>query len=320
ESYRRTILLYSSVPITTLLTIIVFILLQRFLWPAHGAATSRGTYIVLAFLGAAIWTVSFALRIPLYLLSTYVSKAMPISAPFISTSFQVFSEEILRLVAIILAQIHVQKHVTTEDRAFSYVWILALGWAAAEVAVSITQGYAQLALYRDVAHFDPDSAPADYSQYVWTMEEQPTLPVPGLPRYQLETEADRVFFNAFDQLLRARARVELEALYGTPVTKIPVFVSCLLRIDSILFSLALFLIISSSYLTYLSRPFANEHPIEAVQSTIPTFVVVFLVHTILGFGWTPDILPRVGLHAASYVSCIVALGAFFVGLAMWGAI
>lgn len=59
---------------------------------------------------------------------------------------------------------------------------------------------------------------------------------------------------------------------------------------------------------------------EALQGTIPTFLGVLAVHIILGFGWTSDILPRIGLHAASYVSCIFALGAFFIGLAMWGAI
>ena len=50
------------------------------------------------------------------------------------------------------------------------------------------------------------------------MEEQLTLTVLGLPRYPPETNADRLFFNAFDQLLRACARVELEALYGMPVS------------------------------------------------------------------------------------------------------
>jgi len=213
-----------------------------------------------------------------------------------------------------------KKDPTTTDPAFSEIWALALGWAAVEVAVSITQGYAQLELYSEIAHSENGLPPNDYSQYVWTMEEQPNLPVPGQPRYQPDTEADRVFFRAFDQLLRARARVELESLYGVPVPKIPVFVSCLLRIDSILLSLALFLIVSSSYLSYLSHPFVHGIHLEAIKGTIPTFITVFVLHTLLGFGWTPDVLPRVGLHVASYISCIVALGAFFVGLARWGAI
>ncbi|KAH9922217.1 uncharacterized protein B0H18DRAFT_1018575 [Fomitopsis serialis] len=37
-----------------------------------------------------------------------------------------------------------------EGPAFSRVWWIALGWALADVAVGVTQGYEQLALYREV--------------------------------------------------------------------------------------------------------------------------------------------------------------------------
>ncbi|EJF60154.1 hypothetical protein DICSQDRAFT_137732, partial [Dichomitus squalens LYAD-421 SS1] len=39
---------------------------------------------------------------------------------------------------------------TWRDGAFRTVWWTALGWAAAEAAASVAQGYAQLALYRNV--------------------------------------------------------------------------------------------------------------------------------------------------------------------------
>lgn len=217
DSYKRTIFLYSAVPITAFLAIFFFIVLHRYLWPSSTGSTTRGTYIMVAFLGASIWTVSFALRVPLYLLSTQLCRTIPSSIPFVSMFLQVLSEESLRLSSIILAQIHVRKHISTEDPAFSQVWTLALGWAAAEVVVSIAQGYAQLALYSDITTIDTEELQNEASPYVSTLEEQPLPPSPRLRRHPPETEADRVFFNAFDKLLRARARVELEALYGVSV-------------------------------------------------------------------------------------------------------
>jgi len=144
---------------------------------------------------------------------------------------QVVSEESLRLTSLILVQIRLQhEYATTADPAFSAIWALALGWAAVEVAVSITQGYAQIGLYSDIAYQEDGEHRNEFSQYVWAMEEQPTLPVSGVPRYQPDTEADHVFFKAFDKLLRARARVELEALYGIPVPVSFIANCCLFRL------------------------------------------------------------------------------------------
>ena len=137
-----------------------------------------------------------------------------------------------------------------------------------------------------------------------------------------------------DMLLRIRECTELEALYGIPVTvrntlfhctsslptpqthqDIPVFVSCLLRIDSITLSMALFLINSSSYLSNLFQSFlAENYLLRAIRATLPTFLVIVVLRAILSFSWTLNVLPRIGLHAASYISCMFALGAFFVGL------
>ncbi|KAF8504285.1 hypothetical protein BU17DRAFT_101364 [Hysterangium stoloniferum] len=314
--YRQKFQLYSVVPITATLTILFFTLLQRFLWPSQNTPYPVGSYVALAILGAAVWTVSFALRIPLYLLSTNICRRIPVSTPFVSAALQVFVEESLRLASLVLAQIHVKNCVTWGDSAFSLVWTLALGWAAAEVMVSVSQGYAQLSLYGDVV-VDKDFPSAQPIRTPHGLEGQAT---PAQILYQLENEADESFNEAFDQLLRARARVELEALYGIPVPQIPVFISCLLRIDSIMLSIALFLIISAAYLSSLSHPFDAEHPSQAIQDIIPIFVLVYVLHTILGFVWMPHILPRIGLHVASYISCIVALGMLFVGLARWDAI
>lgn len=110
---------------------------------------------------------------------------------------------------------------------------------------------------------------------------------------------------------------------------IPVFVSCLLRIDSIILVFALYLLVSSSYLSNLSpyAPFTNTvielgphlHVSQAVRDTLPTFFIIVALHTLLSFV-SAHLLRWIGIHSVSYLCCIVALGALFTGLGRWNAL
>ncbi|KAF8525698.1 hypothetical protein JB92DRAFT_2873924 [Gautieria morchelliformis] len=305
-SFRSLIRFYSFVPITAFSAILFFIALRSFLWPAPDADTDTfALHLGLAVLGAAAWTVSFALRVPVYLLSSLGCRTGSASTPFVAASFQVFIEECLRLASLILARLSIRSKLRPEDPAFSRVWTLALGWAAAEVAVSVYQGYGQLFLYSDITSFNS----LDPRRF------------PHLTDADLFYDTEDISIEEIDQILRIRARTELEALFGIPVPDIPVFVSCLLRIDSITLSVALFLIISSSYLPNLVQSLpAEKYFLQAIRATLPIFLVVFVLRTVLSFSWTVNVLPRMGLHAASYMSCMFALGAFFVGLGRWDAV
>ena len=158
-------------------------------------------HLSLASLGAGVWAVSFALRVPIYLLSSLVCNTMPTFTPIVSGSFQVFVEESLRLSSLVLVRLRIRdkSSLTPDDPTFSRVWTLALGWAAAEVAVSVYQGYGQLLLYRDVAW--------SYHRY---------LPYPS--EEQLPHNYDVTLDEEIDLVVRIRERAELEALYGVPVT------------------------------------------------------------------------------------------------------
>ncbi|KAH0833935.1 hypothetical protein J3R83DRAFT_11123 [Lanmaoa asiatica] len=148
----------------------------------------------------------------------------------------------------------------------------------------------------------------------------------------------------FDKLLAIKAREELEEVYGVaPIVclasptcyaciisdmyrqKIPVFVSCLQRFDSIILSVGLTLLVSSAYLrSPLSVPVADSriipYPIISHKPFIITFPIALFIHSSLSSLYTPMILPRIGIHTAAYVSVLVSLMCFFAGLAVWGAL
>jgi hypothetical protein len=94
-----------------------------------------------------------------------------------------------------------------------------------------------------------------------------------------------------------------------PSQNIPVFISCLQRVDAQILSLGLTLLVSIAYVS-------TDRPLE-IRALI--FGLVVLLHSLLTVVWA-ELLPRVGIHIVSYASLLVALGTFFGGLALWGAL
>lgn len=162
--------------------------------------------------------------------------------------------------------------------------------------------------------------------------------------YRSANALDLRIQHNFDKLLTIKAREELEEVYGVaPIVclvslmcyacivsdmqrqKIPVFVSCLQRFDSIILSVGLTLLVSSAYLrSPLSVPVTDSriisYPIISHKPLIVTFPIVLFIHSSLSSLYTPMILPRIGIHTAAYVSVLVSLMCFFAGLAVWGAL
>jgi hypothetical protein len=198
---------YSLVPITSIFTIIFCTLLQCFLWPANNPSPFA-SYIGLAILGAAAWTVSFALRVPIFLLSSLLCHTMRTLTPLVSASLQVFAEETLRLSSLILVHLRLGDNSTLApgDPAFSRVWAVALGWAAVEVAVSVYQGYGQLLVYKDLVFLE-DS--------LWSNHRR--SPDTNTTEDRFFHDPEHALDNEIDEVLRIRVRTELEALYGIPV-------------------------------------------------------------------------------------------------------
>lgn len=164
----------------------------------------------------------------------------------------------------------------------------------------------------------------------------------GNPAPQEETHilaSPRDLEAELSHLITRKHRAELEEVYGSPLPRIPIFLIALQRLDSILLSLGLTLLVSSAYLRalflpaigpdgagYLNGPsnprYKDDWEVDwrrVKDTTIPVFAVVVLVHFLLSILWI-EALPRVGVHTASYVGLLVSLTMFFAGLGYWGAL
>jgi len=225
------------------------------------------------------------------------------------------------------------------------------------VVFSIAQGYDQLALYRDVLDEESemeertlngnssDDEEEDFEsngrRYVSSiLKSGPNSPpIPSADnyrnrslsrgRYDVEGGVDTMSFldHEMAELLMIKQREELELVYGVPPPNIPVFISCLQRLDSLIITLGLTLTISSAYLSNLANhPLQSPSPTfppkadlsAALFATLPAFAILFAIHTSLELLWTS--LPKIGIHTFSYTALLVALGLFFVGLGSWGAL
>ncbi|KAG6374113.1 hypothetical protein JVT61DRAFT_4757 [Boletus reticuloceps] len=354
-SYKRLLTLYAFVPLSALITFAGLAISPALLWP-HSNLPSPYPPLFPSplpeiLLSSAMFALAHQLRVPLYTLSSLLLR--PDIASLLTTFSHVLLVNILRLASLALLRVrHSMGSLkpTWQDPSFCTVWWLSFN--IAEVLVSLAQGYQQIALYRDVMvpsgrerefleRLKDGTAPATPSQtngeptgWRGSPEQLPEDSHGDLRQLEDQTGEgsprnvnvlDRRIQHNFDKLLTIKAREELEEVYGVAPIKIPIFVSCLQRFDSIILSIGLTLLLSSAYLrSPLSVPVADSriipYPIISQKPFMVTFPIVLLIHTSLSSLYTPMILPRIGIHTAAYVSVLVSLMCFFAGLAVWGAL
>lgn len=208
------------------------------------------------------------------------------------------------------------------DAVFREVWFIGLGWAIAEVCAGIVQGYEQLFLYDDYDLDDLVDGTIEEpfgenfrSDCVGLGDERlqavtSCVGTDGLVTHDPRPEALGLDVErAVAHFARVKAREDLENIYGEPFVNIPVFVSLLQRVDSILLSLGLTLVMGFAYL--LSSADRHEHILRR------TFVVLLVIHAFLAVLHTPPVLSRISIHAAAYVACFIGLGLLFAGVGDW---
>ncbi|TFK92157.1 hypothetical protein K466DRAFT_481166 [Polyporus arcularius HHB13444] len=362
-SYKRAVALYGLVPLTTIVIFLLLANLPRLVWPTQPPEKptlprSFPSPLPELLLSAAFWSLTHQLRVPLYNLATTVCPRI-LDTIFFNALYVLLSQ-LVRLAALAALRVRhemVYPRPTWRDDAFRTVWWLALGWGLAEACTSIAQGYQQLALYRNVmvpvervreilaqskqwATASVSESGNGSREYVpmsprsEQAESNPNLAAPtngggsrrrGKEPISVEEAIRLAVDQDVEQLIHLQEREELEEVYGLPVIYIPVFVPCLLRIDSFLFSLGFTLILAWAYLlSPLSFPPSPiDSPLPPIYSNHPlavTFPLVCLAHLFLSLLHSPPILPRVGVHTAAYVGLLVGLGAFFTGLGLWRAL
>lgn len=135
-------------------------------------------------LSASLWSLSFALRLPIFRLctSTFASylgeDTVGVLASVTSTLLLVLLQEILRLMSFVIfdLQLHNEEEPltttsltwfrdTSADIAFLYAIFIGLGWAIAEVCTSTVQSFDQLYLYSPENLYPSHSLSAVSSRY-----------------------------------------------------------------------------------------------------------------------------------------------------------
>ncbi|KAJ7270620.1 hypothetical protein B0H12DRAFT_1320106 [Mycena haematopus] len=298
-SYKRLVALYTLAPLTALaaFTLLAILPYVAYRWPKPHPPT----YPYLAILpfplleilaSVALYSLTHILRNPVYTLSALLVP-FPLPATLLSTTLQTILSVVARLFTLALLLVHhhaLYPYPTWQDPAFRRVWWAALGWAVAEAVVSVHQGYAGIALYRDV--LVPPSPPSN------DPERTPLLP----PR-SAAPDPDSEIDQDLEQLVALKTREELEDVFGLPLIRIPAFIPCLQRVNSLLLSIGLFLLLGASQFGL------------SVRWGLVAFATA--THLLLAVLHAPIVLPRVGVQGAAYVGAVVSLGVFFAGLAVW---
>ncbi|KAI0772413.1 hypothetical protein BD413DRAFT_603905 [Trametes elegans] len=360
-SYQRKVAIYGLVPLTCIVTFLLLANLVRWVWPSRYPAPptlprSFPSPLPEIVLSAAFFSLTHVLRVPLYNFATILFP--PIWDTIAFNTAYVLLSQLLRLAALALLRVRHEMTYplpTWRDHAFTTVWWLGLGWAVAEAATSVAQGYQQLALYRGVmvpvervqeilaasrAQYPSRSTSGGGSahgsrEYMpLSPRSEPTPPANATGGDQRKTrrnakgpisleEAVRMAVEEdVEQLIHLQEREELEEVYGVPVIHIPVFVPCLQRVDAFLFALGYTLVLSWAYLrSPLAFPAGYDPPGPYSSRALAiAFPVVVLAHLFLSLLHSPPVLPRIGVHTTAYVGLLVGLGGFFTGLGLWGAL
>ncbi|KAJ4495482.1 hypothetical protein C8R41DRAFT_918911 [Lentinula lateritia] len=163
-SYRRLLVLYAFVPLSFVAFFVLLALLPIWVYPLQITPEYPSVLpfpFPELFVSAGLWCLSYLLRTPIYSLSVLICTSCWLSHEGFPTVLSTVAHAILslffRLLAIpilVIPHYLVYDNPTWRDPAFRRVWWVSLGWAAVEGIVAIKQGYANIALYRDVLVHD----------------------------------------------------------------------------------------------------------------------------------------------------------------------
>ncbi|KAL4071597.1 hypothetical protein V8B97DRAFT_408045 [Scleroderma yunnanense] len=349
-SYARLLALYTFVPLSAFFTFVIVALLPELIWPTTSSPSHYPTIlpspIPELILCSAMFSLAHLLRVPFYSVSSYLLR--PDIACLLSTFLGVLVVNFLRLMSLVILEVRHNMDYPTptwQDPSFHTVWWLSLN--VAEVLAALAQDFQNISLYRDV--IVPQGREREFLERLKQTPTDPALQAnghtydwrestevsPQEPTYDLHDVENQPHGNAtalnsqvdnnFDILMAVKTREELEEVYGVAVIKIPVFITCLQRFNSVILSLGLNLLLSAAFLqSALSIPASDIRvvPIDAFSHSpfLVTFPIVLVIHMSLASLYTPTILPRIGVHTAAYVGVLVSLMCFFAGLAVWGAL
>ncbi|GAA6005746.1 hypothetical protein JCM11491_003993 [Sporobolomyces phaffii] len=215
------------------------------------------------------------------------------------------------------------------DTLFWSAIFFSLGWAFVEIVWGSRGFWKQLDCYEDV--LGPELEPERYldeEERVQVLEGTGLLGASTNGRAEPDagygtcgnnesafatttttTDRDEREMDDFEAKLREVQRDEIEQQLGVPLYEIPIFVTFIWRLDSILLSLV--------FTLFLSLPFRTTSPSLVAFPLVPTFVFVALVHAVLSALWVTKV-KKTGIAAVSYASLVTLVGLTFASLGAWG--
>lgn len=208
------------------------------------------------------------------------------------------------------------------DTLFWSAIFLSLGWAFVEIVWGSRGFWKQLDCYEDVLGEDLEPERyLDEEQRVQVLEGTGLLDRStstngaGYGTYENESafagtaEREERELENFEAKMREVQREEIEDQLGVPLYEIPIFVTFVWRLDSILLSLV--------FTLFLSLPFRTTSPSLVAFPLLPTFLFVAFVHAILSSLWVLKV-KSVGIPSVSYASLVTLIGLTFASLGSWG--
>ena len=261
-SYKRKFALFTFVPLSSLLVFALLASLPLLVWHADPHTPFEypryfPTPLPEVLVSVALWILSHHLRLPLFTVtSSFIHSSIWNTLVF--NVLHVILSQLLRLSAFPILNVrHKMEYPlpTWKDPAFSRVWWIALGWALADVAVGITQGYEQLALYREVmvpedrvrdvlvrwksglsglgdgsGSSSNDALPLSPRQ-IESLEHENGRGSAAKPR-SIEEAIKLAVDKDLEEIVRLKDREELEEIYGVPpIVSRPRIALCTLQIS-----------------------------------------------------------------------------------------
>ncbi|KAF8608800.1 hypothetical protein BDV93DRAFT_208737 [Ceratobasidium sp. AG-I] len=333
-TYAQVIRSFALVPLACFVLFVGLVLLITFAWaPLPDFPHSNVVYPyqphARAFLvGAAGWIVSYSSRGAIYTAVTFGGRWASLTSVILSTILSVAAQEALRLGVLVLLGVRLHAwaghpewvpYPTPQDEAFRDVWWVALG-CTIEAALSIFQGYEQLSLYKELFDARDRDEETWHNTNINSLQFDSRAFSRSAGSSAAEEDAKRaaalspsdvasLMDDELTHSIQSRDREALELVFGVPLPNIPVFISCLQRVDAQILSIGFTLLISAAYV--------SDNRTNLFRGLI--FGLVAALHSVLTIVWA-EALPRIGIHTASYTSLLVAIGTFFAGLAFWGAL
>ncbi|KAF9463509.1 hypothetical protein BDZ94DRAFT_1360767 [Collybia nuda] len=343
--------LYTFAPFTWLITFVFLVLLPILVYPIDDETIPRPPTFPYApylpfpipefLVSAALWSFTYLTREPIYSLFTSLTAPFPSIPPTLpllaSTAVHTVLSIFIQLSTIpllLIPRYQALDYPAAWDPAFRRVWWASLGWSTAEAVVGIRQGYENITLYQDVlvsvrpvfsgrGHGGSNSPQPSKSTGTSASARAGNSDIDLLNRdFELEETIKSQVDRDIEKLIALKNREELEEIYGIPVIRIPAFISCLQRVNSVLLTLGIYLVLSSAYLRSTIAMTSGSITTSAKNNTplLITLPLVLLIQYSLTLLHTTLVLPRIGVHTVVYAGSLVSLGIFFVGLGVWNAL